>query len=354
MGGNAIKGPDGKSVCQRLPAKYYVSIKKFVLEIFSQILKCAVINELPQKEDFGDLDLMYIPQNQTNLHDFVKSILQVPDQHMVRNGPLLSFALDCSRFGIEQFFQIDLIKVDNLEMANLYFSYAETGNILGEMLSYHGITFSERGLYCDLYDSENNDRKLGRIMFSDDPKTVCKFIGIDYRFWEMIPMLRDHQEIYRWLITSRFFNPKIFDREKKARKVHRQRGKRPFYANFINFVQTNFKEQKHDLVLLEQNQQLPAIQYFSKESELEVLLEQEKARKSRQSKFSSVWLIEEIKKVHNVEITGKNIGQTVVAFKEYSTSKANKEWDKFLDSVTKDVVQQLAVDFVHQYQITHK
>jgi len=56
MGGNALKN----TITERKNKSDYQRIKKEILEKLEKYIKCDVIIEAPEKDSFGDLDILYI------------------------------------------------------------------------------------------------------------------------------------------------------------------------------------------------------------------------------------------------------------------------------------------------------
>ena len=146
MGGNAIK-KNGKSICGRLNKIDYEKIKSHVIQLLAQNhIYCEVVMEVPGKESFGDMDIMYIPTNTIcDMKKFLMDKLNISEvKHVVTNGYVMSCAFDCAPFGIEQYFQLDFLNMgtyEHIEMGRFYFSYGDIGSILGRICNYWGLKF---------------------------------------------------------------------------------------------------------------------------------------------------------------------------------------------------------------------
>ena len=96
MGGNAIK-KGGVSVCRRIPPASYEIVKAKVLAVFSAYVSCAVIPELRFKEDFGDVDLLYVSDPAVEVEKIINSQFGVTDPELIdKNGHSISFAIECT------------------------------------------------------------------------------------------------------------------------------------------------------------------------------------------------------------------------------------------------------------------
>lgn len=351
MGGNAIKDPKtNESICKRLDKSDYDIVVKYLFEILEKHeIKYEKILELPGKKDFGDIDIMYLVDQNFNMENFIRKNINLDESwHITTSDKTTSFALNCNIFGLNQYFQIDLIGVSSFEMPRFYFSYGDIGSIIGRIATYYGLKFGQNGLWCDLseYIMKHDEKidvriNLGKILFSDDPKEICKFLDFDYDFWENeIPMLTtDVIPIFNWITRSRLFNSKIFV---KMNNDHRERfQKRNFYKNFCNFIgiesiqscnNIDGEKDKHA------NLQLDAIKYFKKEKQAEELMEFEKNKRIRKTKFTGDDVIGFYKEIHNVKFTGSKFGDKLFEIKTLMSKNNNITWEECLDNFSREEI----------------
>ena len=116
MGGNALKSVN----CVRVNLEAYNLIKTKVISLLLTFNSSVVsVLEQPEKESFGDLDLLY-NVNDKHMIDVVNDLFQ--PKEMVQNWNVISFSFPIT---IDtEYFQIDLIKITkNIEMAQFYFGY---------------------------------------------------------------------------------------------------------------------------------------------------------------------------------------------------------------------------------------
>jgi hypothetical protein len=362
MGGNAIK-KDGKSICGRLMKNKYNSMKNFVFSILSPCFVCEIVRELPGKEDFGDMDVLFVGNpNINDMRAFIKNKFNVNDpSHIVSSGEVISFALALDTEP-NQYFQIDLIRVSSIEyfdMARFYFSYGDVGSIIGRISNYHGLKFGDAGLWCDLFDVEDTKKIVGKIMLSSNPKEICDYMGFNYDFWKSeIPKLttrEDHKIIFDWLKSSWMFDIKIFtclNLKHRNRQAHR-----PFYRDFLEYngifdddivsagavIDTTTKEHRK-----KSNIQNEAIKYFKKENTLKLLLDKIELKKLRQSKFSGIQLITAYEK-KKIVIIGSDIGKIIKLFENHCLGKTQtNSWEEFLDIHTKEEINDFVDEFVNE------
>ena len=142
MGGNALKTV--KTV--RKVISEYNKTKNDIKKILDENeIKVHFARNLHDKEDHGDLDIFWSAKENVgiNMHELIKSIF-IPNEIVV-NGTIISFDFDN--------FQIDMIKVSNIEFSELYFSYGDFGNIAGSMLKKYGLIFKDNGLFINYEQS---------------------------------------------------------------------------------------------------------------------------------------------------------------------------------------------------------
>ena len=329
MGGNALKTVK----TFRKNKDEYEIIKTEILEKIKNKLQCEIVIEVPNKLDFGDLDVLYI--NDENLD--IKKIIQETynPKEIIHNGEVHSFDYND--------FQIDFIKCKNKEklvMAQFYFSYGDIGSIIGRISNYYGLKFGHKGLWLVLLENTleinkdvNMAETFGKVKLSKVPKEICEFLNFDFNTWQN--GFKSKNEIFEWIIKSKYFKKEIFN---TLNYEHRSRAiLRPFYQEFLNFIKldvlninkANIKEGEVKI-----NIQDYAIKYFKKEDKVEELHKQIQIRKERKEKFNGKYLID-------FGIEPKKIGQYINNFKKYIEEKYNLDFDTWVDKQTKESILNL-------------
>lgn len=163
MGGNALKTVK----TSRIDQQSYFQLK---LHIMEQLRKDGFvltdIIEVPNKESYGDLDLLYFHPDNQDIK--IKVIELFSPQEIVSNGDVLSFDFKTET---NEYFQIDLIKcnsINQINFARFYFSYGDLGSILGRFCNYHGVKIGHRGFWIDVYEN---------TMYPDRPHDPTRNIG---------------------------------------------------------------------------------------------------------------------------------------------------------------------------------
>ncbi len=319
MGGKALK----TVITKRLTKEEYNQIKSKIISILAPHLAITFLYELPQKEDFGDLDILYIPNEQINIYDLVIQLFH--PKEMVKNGPVLSFSYLINE---HIYFQIDLIKSQNITMDLFYFSYGDLGSILGRITKHYGLTFGNAGLWINIEKStidlyiKNHHKEINHIsnvnkpiMLSENPEEICIYLGLDYEKW--LNGFANNIEIYEFIIKSIFFNPKLFDVENfTLNHDHMRRYKmRSMYQDFVHYTQNYFKENiVHEDVIFNnieyKNVQYEALLYFNKINILEEVINQNILQNKRKEKFNGHKLI------NILQISEKEVGNNIIKFKK--------------------------------------
>jgi hypothetical protein len=290
MGGNALK----RTITFRKSPVEYESIKGDIIKFLKYAsIKFSIPRELPGKESYGDLDVLYIKPKNFKIEDLI-AYLRPNEIVRCKNSPVVSFDY--------KDFQIDFIESNNLEMSNFYLSFSDLGAILGRISNAYGLKFGEQGLWLNLMKntidssiSINQTDSLGKIMLTHIPLEICKFFGLDYD--KYLLGFRDTKEIYDWIITTPYFNKNIF---RKLNYDHRKRlEKRVMYIGFLDYIgiskdtietTRSINDSKNGECL--ENLQNHAIKYFNKEDALDDVLKSIERREEIRRKFNAKLFID--------------------------------------------------------------
>lgn len=324
MGGGAIKHPALRtSITGRLPLAPYTAVKRFVLDqLAARGIVAETVLELPGKQSFGDLDVLYVhsaPSLDMGAVATEVCRLALP-WHVVTNGRVMSCAFDWqpavqwsaqapaadpaatdgTAAALPQYFQVDFIATPTptvLDAARFYFSYGDVGSIIGRLANHYSLKFGDIGLFCDVLEhTANPDCKfdvrhtVGKLVLCSDPRAVCQFLGLDYTFWEQtIPRLApgEWNPIFQWVEASPLFKRRIF---LSLNSDHRARyDLRPFYRGFVEHLGitelTLADASLSESGGAEENMQPLAMEHFGKTAEMHALYVQVLADRARNAKF---------------------------------------------------------------------
>lgn len=273
MGGNALKHVK----CIRINKFEYDNIKNNILSKLKDLLNINALRDLPDKETFGDLDLIYTNNSINNVLQLVITIFNPVEIEI--NGDVLSFSYVLN---VNDYFQIDLIKVKNYDMANFYMSYGDIGNILGRIIKKQNLTFGHEGMWLNY--------KNNKIILLDNPKEICDFLELDYNKWKY--GFNDMFDIFNWIINCKYFSKNIFNIS-KLNSTYRHRLKiRPMFLEFYKYIENiDFKEKEYKIITDEEY-----INMFNKNKELDEINKYENIQKLYQNKFSGLIFLEYIDK----------------------------------------------------------
>ena len=385
MGGNALK----KVIASRINLIQYNKIKTQLIEKFTGYLDIEFVIDVPNKQDFGDIDVLYTLDNsleQTenlNIINLIKLLFNPVE--IVHNGPVVSFAYELDGSNITDksvetvqsnniantstyfqptyfqpiYFQVDLILCQNIHMSRFYFSYGDLGGIIGRLCQHIGLKYGSNGLwlnpneetimnYLEKYDTKHKisveTELITKAYYSDivlltDPKEICEFLTLGWDEWEK--GFDDVDNIYNWVTQSKWFKKDSF---RALNCEHRRRSdKRPMYQNFLKYIFSNEPEfiiEKCDsdkYIFL--NLQLDTIEKFNKTNELENMILNQNKRIERKNKFSGKIFID-------LGINGKDINQMVMAFKTYIEKTTQMEFENWLDLNDLEHIKSLATQFI--------
>lgn len=224
MGGNALKN----CFTRRYQKDEYNLLCNEVLEILSKsedIYKAVIPYAYRNKESFGDMDIVISFKKNLDLAAYIKKAFD--SKEIKSNG-------DCLSFEYKEF-QIDLIKEnDHFKTTVEYLNWNDLGNIIGRVAHKFGLKYGHKGLlYIAKNDSGYNPKEL---LMSKNILEILEFLGFDYDKYTF--GFDNINDIYDFVIESKFFNPQIFSFE-EMNHINRVRNrKRITYQGFIDYIET--------------------------------------------------------------------------------------------------------------------
>lgn len=322
MGGNALK----HAKTERKNVVDYTRIKSYIIDKLSEYLKCASLIEAPEKESFGDLDVLYMYDASIGVNELITRLFNPVE--IVRNGNVTSFDYEN--------FQIDLIKSNDEQDFNakmFYYGYGDLGCLLGKMINFYKLKFGDRGLTIVIGDridgiSLDINSNIGKeIILTSDPSEICNFFGLNYDLWKF--GFNTRIQIFEWIASSKYFIKGIFNIENVADRKRMQC--RKVYIGFMKWLWGS------DGISLEPRPsrihiQSIAINYFNKFEEFTSIVEEAKIREARKAKYNGKLFVDN-------GVTGKDITKSMNNFEHGICSEYKTSFDEWLDSVTKIQVQ---------------
>lgn len=328
MGGNVLK----KTKTERKNPVEYNRIKTVVLEIVKPHIKCEVVTEAPEKESYGDLDIIYLSNKDVDIKELLIELFNPPE--IVSNGDVISFAFEA--------FQIDMIKAlseEEYESKKFYFGYGDLGCILGKMANFYKLKFGSQGFYIHIEKSIDGKplditKDIGKdIILTTKPKEFCDFFGLDYL--KRQTGFETENEMFDWVCSSKYFIKGIFQIENQEDR--RRMETRNVYQNFMKYIwKDTIDTTKPERIYLQKY----ALDYFNKQTEFDFIVQEVKIFESRKAKYNGKIFIE-----HG--ISGKEIPNKMKDFETMiKTTKDISNFYDWLDSVNEESVKAEVTSFL--------
>lgn len=307
MGGNLLQGVERKD------AESYRIIKHEVLARFHDegSVQCCVPPELPHKQSFGDLDVLYSyhsncaeieaeHDNSDNnncripMHSLVVKLFNATQ--IVKVGNVLSFEY--------KQFQIDMIYSQQkyYDCARFFLAYSDLGGLIGTMANWYRLKFGHKGLWLNL--SKENAEKFGlenyigrepRIDLTHSPDQICHFFGMDFQKFQ--DGFDDELQIFQFLCQATKFDMNMFRVSSLTTDNKKREHTRPFFGRFLNYLNEQrgpqidnssysySEDECRDL-------QLEAIEHFNKCNDVVTVLTNIQLSQRRKAKFNGRILLE--------------------------------------------------------------
>ena len=225
MGGNALT----KTYTRRYNKAEYLNLADEMVSELIWEFGTEHISAIPayrDKESFGDLDILYSTNDGNSLTvEQIKDFFQ-PNQ-IVRNSEVISFDF--------KEFQVDLIHVDSshYSYARDYFSWNDTGNLIGKLAHQLGLKHGHKGLVLPLRDGNN---KFADVCITLDHRKTLELLGLDVdKFYSGFKNL---DEIFKFVSDSKFYSPESYKLENLNAIAKMRDKKRDTYNKFLQFGET--------------------------------------------------------------------------------------------------------------------
>ena len=223
MGGNALKNV----TTRRYEANEYHALESKVCGMLRKHFPASVILmpilSYRNKESFGDLDILVTSDTLPNdWHLGVAELLQ--SKEVVRNGNVVSFE--------HAEFQIDIIATpkEDFVVADKYFAYNDLGNLLGRLANSLGLKLGHQGLF---YNWQEGTQKYRTEVLTKDWGLILHVLGLNINRYRL--GFDDLESIFKFVASSRFFNPRIYLLENRNNRDRVRDQKRKTYMEFLDW-----------------------------------------------------------------------------------------------------------------------
>lgn len=224
MGGNALKN----CTTRRYLADEYYQLEHEVRCMWKERFDTSIwpILAYRSKESFGDMDVLVVSENLPPM--WVESAVELfgsKEHHM--NGGVLSLEY--------KEFQIDFIttKLDDLVSSSQYFAYNDLGNLLGRVAHSMGLKLGHDGLTYKFYADKT--QLFREITLLKDWEQILPVLGYSWeRYQQGFDTLED---IFKFVVSSPFFNKRIYALENRNHADRTRDAKRKTYASFLEWIE---------------------------------------------------------------------------------------------------------------------
>lgn len=385
MGGHALK----KVNASRISLIEYNKIKSELMDKFAGHLDIEFIIDVPNKQDFGDIDVLYTLDsnlsptncqvNKSNKFDIINLIKSLFNPvEIVPSGLVISFAYKLAHDDedengedgnvksklnthTQKYFQVDLIYCKDIQMSRFYFSYGDLGGIIGRICQHVGLKYGFDGLwlnpnpetilkYLDKTGIKNRSYQIDielianahyqDIILLTNPEEICQFLGLDWNKWTS--GFDSTEQIFIWIIQSKWFKKNSF---RALNCEHRRRAdKRPMYQNFLQYIFEDEPkrpiEKSSSTKYINLNIQLETIELFDKTSQLEQMILECEKKIIRKNKFSGKIFVD-------MGFEGKKINQMMDSFKKHIETLTQLDFNTWLDLNNLDYVKLMVNEFAN-------
>lgn len=326
MGGQALKNTVTRRYLKDEYFKLWKDIHiKFIEAAWQdgfQDVKFSLIPSYRSKKSFGDMDIL-VEKKEGKTEKIRKGIIQAfrPNE-IVTNGDVISF--DYEELQIDFIF----VKPSSFDFALGYFSWNDLGNLIGRIAHFQGFKFGHKGLFKAY---RRNGIHYGDVLVTDNFYQALIFLGYDpYRWQDGFETVED---IYRFVTTSRWFNPSFFDLNKVGHQTRIRDKKRPVYLGFLTWL----KKRKEEGEILPINPPFKIIDasemFLDYQERLEELIKIVDKIEERRGKFNG----DIVKSITGLQ--DKALGEFIQWFKRSHGSESGY-FESYLDSSVSSTIEE--------------
>lgn len=334
MGGNAIE-----NACRITKQEHDELLKRLIDRINSidSAFHPHVIPYFKSKQDFGDIDLLISSSSSSNSQEIADSFHAT---ERYKNGNVLSFGINLTE---QRVFQIDLISVPyiDLKIAQFYFSYNDLNLLTGRIAHKLGLKFGFDGLVLKTR-TESGHAGLD-IDLTKDPRRIYEFLGYSYdRYLQGFDTL---EQVYQFIVSSKYFNPEIFQYEELNHINKTRNRKRSTYAGFLEWLTQQsdlprYQYQQKSAYLIKTHCAFPEVEIFKQLHEYSENFRQQCLLKD---KFNGHLVMQW------TGLKGKELGVIMSEFERHvAESNDAKDFNQALESFSSQEIQELFVDWFEE------
>lgn len=299
MGGNALNFQTERKTTEQFN-EIFSKIEPILIElgITYFLTKCY-----RNKPTHGDMDIL-IKNNNLNKTELIKIIIdKFKPTSLSPNDKTISFDYDQ--------FQIDFILIDedSWDIAKTWYSNDPFSNACGKLVHKFSLKYGPNGLIYPFRGE--NETMVKDIVISKDARKIFTFF--DYDFDKFEQGFDEIEEIFDFIITSKYFNHNVF-RYENLNRIDRKRNKRrKSYNELLKYIDNNNITKEY--IFDEKSSYINYINDYFPESRLietiNDLIEKDNTNKLINSKFNGKSVMERYP-----DLKGKELGYMMMTFKE--------------------------------------
>lgn len=275
MGGGAFKHAscpgEPTLTTPRLKPEQYAKLKDIYLKKLRDYFPSATIaclTEAPEKEDYGDMDILVAMDQRANCKAMAtflgaagiichsggqtqKCTLGVPIDGSPHTRPVVVYKHIDDKPGqrvqmsattsVDEYAQIDvaIIRPDVLEWYSFYSSYGDMAGLLGHIVHNLGFTVTDIGLWLRLEELDVSKKlayvniadRDGKLFLSSAPAVVMEFLGLSVEGYNGGFTTLD--ALYEWLGECRLLSPDAIKVKRNNAHERSREEKRSVYSTFF-------------------------------------------------------------------------------------------------------------------------
>ena len=250
MGGNALKD----CVTRRYNADEYFILEEDVLKKLRSLFPFPEITptkSYKNKPSYGDMDILIDSEFMTEY--MIISILdEFQPKQMFKNGNCLSFEY--------KEFQIDLIACGkDYKTSQDYFAYNDLGNLCGRIAHSMGLKLGHDGLSYNF--KFNNDTYLFKnVLLLTEWEDILPVLGLSYERYAQ--GFAEMEDIFKFVVSSRFFNKHIFALENRNHTSRVRDAKRKTYTEFLAYIKPMAEHPLAQAIVMGKEAYLPYLKAY--------------------------------------------------------------------------------------------
>lgn len=300
MGGNAFKtlGYDAQRMDLSTFRQVETEIQAFLHSLNIEYLDIPSVHN---KNNFGDLDILVVEQQQNVFEKIQRHFIKLPNAEKIIQNKLFIQNGDCLSVLYQEKYQIDFIRTYD-EYKNYhqkYLSYNDLGNLIGRCVKEAHYKHGHDGLFYQYYDGT---RIKKNILISQDYHEVLQLLKLDIPQFDA--GFNSVTAMFAYVASSPYFKPSVYHFENLNHANRLRDKKRKNYHLFLDYV-----AQLH----VDERQIPPLPTYQQRYAFIEDEIQQLKQRALQDQQLKAKFNGQRIQEL--TQLNGKILGDFIKTFK---------------------------------------